>query len=230
MGKAPAFQFYPDDFLRDTLELSLAGRGCWITLLCKMWHSVTPGRISMPMTGYARMFGSTVDQSKAVIDELVGFGICDAETIEREGTAILVLSSRRMLRDVAERAADAERKRRERAGDRNGESPPFVRDLSGECPANVQRSSSSSSSSSSTDLQRWIDSCVREHSKIDPRLVEIAVIETLMRRKGSAQEGRDIKSVRYFDEEIKRMAAASTLGDKSLDALLKRRREQQEKI
>jgi hypothetical protein len=54
----------------------------------------------------------------------------------------------------------------------------------------------SSSLSSSASIQRLIDACVREHLGRDPRLVEIAVLETVLRRQGSANEHRPIKSVR----------------------------------
>jgi hypothetical protein len=84
------------------------------------------------------------------------------------------------------------------------------------------------------DLKRLIAACVREHAAVDERLVEIAVRETLLRRKGSANENEPIKSAKYFVEEIVKLNATSgvggkmPMGDKAIDAMLKRRREQTE--
>jgi 5-methylcytosine-specific restriction endonuclease McrA len=91
---------------------------------------------------------------------------------------------------------------------------------------------SSSSSSSSTSLKRLIATCVREHASVDERLVEIAVLETLIRRKGSANENQPIKSAKYFNEEIVKLQALagkdgkSPMGDQAIEVLLRRRREQ----
>jgi hypothetical protein len=82
------------------------------------------------------------------------------------------------------------------------------------------------------DLKRLIAACVREHAGVDERLVEIAVRETVLRRKGSANENKPIKSAKYFAEEISKLNALSGKGgkepmaDRTIDVLLKRRREQ----
>jgi len=198
MAKAPAFQFYPDDFLRDTLELSVAARGCWITLLCKMWCSVTPGRISWPIVGYARTFGSTVEQAEKLIDELRAFGVCDADT---DGHGNVTLTNRRMFRDGEEREAARIRQSRRRRGLKDEDE----HDLSRDCHADVTPPSSSSDfifslHSSEDDLKRLIDACVRANVGLDARLVEIAVLETLVTwRRG---EARPIRSAAYFQDEI----------------------------
>lgn len=43
-SKAPAFQFYPSDFLSDqnVLAMSMAERGAYITLICLCWKSPIP--------------------------------------------------------------------------------------------------------------------------------------------------------------------------------------------
>lgn len=227
MAKAPADQFYYADFLRDTNELSLAATGAWIKCLCKMWFSVTRGQISMPMPGYARMFGSSVDQAKAVIDELITFGICDADT---DCNANVTLTNRRMHREHVEREANrhrvsAFRERQKTNGDAGS---------NGNCNGDVQDSNalSSSSTSSSTafkSIDSYVHACVDAHPAFDPRLVEIAVLETLIRRKGSLTEDRPIKSIRYFEAEIKQMCSkqgGGALDSKTIDHMLQRRREQ----
>lgn len=83
-------------------------------------------------------------------------------------------------------------------------------------------------------IKRLIATCVREHSELDARLVEIAVLETLIRRKGSANEHEPIKSPKYFNEEIVKLnvnagkSGKMPMGDKAIDVLLKRRRDQVE--
>lgn len=128
MSKAPADQFYYADFLRDTNELSLAAVGGWMKCLCKMWFSVTRGQISMPLSGYARMFGCTVDQAKAVVEEIREFGIGDVVT---EPNGNITLINRRMYREWKEAEANRlrQQKYRERqkeayGGERNGKVTP----------------------------------------------------------------------------------------------------------
>lgn len=103
MSKAPADQFYFSDFLTDTAELSLAATGAWIKSLCKMWFSVTRGRISMPLSGYARLYGCTVDQAKVVIDEIAALGVGDAET---DANGNITLTNRRMYRKATDLEAN----------------------------------------------------------------------------------------------------------------------------
>lgn len=47
-GKAPAFQFYPNDFLSDqnVICMSLQERGAYITLLCLCWQNPLPSDVS----------------------------------------------------------------------------------------------------------------------------------------------------------------------------------------
>ena len=84
-------------FIDDTNELSLAAVGGWLKCLHKMRKSVTRGRISMPIEGYARMFGSSVDQAKRVVDELLDFGTASSEVSESSQNITLI--NRRMYRE-----------------------------------------------------------------------------------------------------------------------------------
>ncbi len=96
MNKAPAYQFYPGDYIQDTRVLSLAARGAWQDLLCFMWRSDERGKLSYPIEGYARLFGASVDETKRVIDELIALNICDS-VMECNGNVTLI--NRRMVRD-----------------------------------------------------------------------------------------------------------------------------------
>jgi hypothetical protein len=71
MGKQPAFQFYPGDWLRDTqLQMvSFHTQGMWINILCRMWDA--------PERGILR---GTVDQ----LAQLIHCKISDLETFLNE--------------------------------------------------------------------------------------------------------------------------------------------------
>ncbi len=216
------FQFFRVDFLCNKRELRLAASRALSGLLFTMHYSVTPGLVSWPISGYAHAFGSTVDQARAVLDELIAFHICDADTEDDER---ITITSRRMVRDSENRAAGAVRSQRYRNRNKETEDPQASRERNGGITHVLL--SSSSSSSSISDLERLIEACVREHVNDDPRLVEIAVIETFMRRRGSAAESVPIKSVKYFEEEIRTMIKNSkNLSSATIDVRLTRRREQ----
>ena len=84
MAKMPAFQFYPGDWIQDTRILSLAAKGAWIDILCALWRSQTRGSLTLPLMGWARLFGCTADQAAAVITGLVDMQICDSHLNGRE--------------------------------------------------------------------------------------------------------------------------------------------------
>jgi len=100
MAKAPAFQFYPADYMRDTRMLSLQARGAWADLLCVMWFSEERGKCNGDVTQMKRLWGVENDTAKAVLDELISCKICDVET-DCNGNVTLV--NRRMVRDEKER-------------------------------------------------------------------------------------------------------------------------------
>ncbi len=151
MNKAPAFQLYVADYMQDTRILSLAAKGAWMDCLCVMWRASTRGEITYPVIGYARIFGCTVEQAAAVIDELVEMQICDRVTHD-DGK--MTLTNRRMKREAKEREAAnhrqknyIDRKRRGNDTDDDGESD-------GEMTSLLQSSSSSSSSKGSGGSSR----------------------------------------------------------------------------
>lgn len=86
------------------------------------------------------------------------------------------------------------------------------------------------SKSPEQDLNQEIDrhmlACVVEHPDIDPRLVKIAVIETLIRRTQSSRELEPIRSTRYFDHEIENLLSQVVelgLCEQTIDVVLKKR-------
>jgi len=111
VGKNPAIQFYVGDWIQDTRSLSLAAKGAWIDMLCLMWRSQTRGKLTDDMVGWARVIGASVEQTEAVIAELVEKRICDTVT-ERNKKVTLIC--RRMYRDYKEKQYHAVRQQRYR--------------------------------------------------------------------------------------------------------------------
>lgn len=109
--KKPAMMFYVADYFQDTRTLSLAARGAWMDFLCVMHRSQNRGTICNSMQGYARILGTSVEQTERVIEELVGEGICDSVT---EHNKNVTLGSRRMMREEKERISNLERQARHR--------------------------------------------------------------------------------------------------------------------
>jgi hypothetical protein len=109
MVSSPTDEFDWDAFMRDTLEASAAATGAWIRCLYKMRLSVTRGRITRPIIGYARLFGTTPEQAQALIGEITGLGIGDAD-IQSNGE--VTLTNRRLYRKYLADKHNAERQAR----------------------------------------------------------------------------------------------------------------------
>jgi len=122
-AKAPAFQFYPGDWIQDTRILTLAAKGAWIDILCALWRSQTRGSLTLPLMGWARLLGSTADQAAAVIGELVDMRVCESnldDDLARrvssgDRKAEVRLESRRMLREEKDRQINVLCQRRHRS-------------------------------------------------------------------------------------------------------------------
>lgn len=133
MGKNPAFQYYPSDFDRDTAAVSLSARGAWITLMNAMWFTQNRGEITLPIVGYARLLGATVEQTVASLNELIEFDVCDAFSEQgreeritalhvTDSNAKITLVNRRMDREEKARKSTSLRVAKFRKANRNGES------------------------------------------------------------------------------------------------------------
>ena len=100
MSKLPFMKFFPDAYVRDTRALSLDARGAWMDLICSMWYSPTRGKITLPLSGFARLFSVSVSRTKVIISEITNLGICESVT---DGNGDVTVSCRRMLREENER-------------------------------------------------------------------------------------------------------------------------------
>ena len=110
--KPPAFQFYVADYIRDTRVLSLAARGAWMDCLCQMWVAPVKGQLTLPVSGFARLFGCTNEQAQVVLSEIVDTGVGERVTL---GDGKVTLTCRRMYRAGRAYAANAARQARYKA-------------------------------------------------------------------------------------------------------------------
>ena len=138
MGKAPAFQFYVADWISDTRHITVAARGAWMDILCTMWRSPEQGVLSMPLSGFARLLGTTNEETVAILNELLEMGVCDRD-VTRDASVTLAyaditptsvtvddvritLISRRMSRDAKSRKLAKDRQLRYRSKKRDATS------------------------------------------------------------------------------------------------------------
>ena len=100
MTKAPAFQFYPNDWMHDLDEHPLEIEGAWIRICCKLWWSEEHGKLTKTITQWARILRATEQATREILlylkDEQIG------DIIFSNNGKVTVMS-RRMLRDEKER-------------------------------------------------------------------------------------------------------------------------------
>lgn len=154
MGKNPAFQFYPGDWLQDTSVLTLEAKGAWIDLLCAMWRSETRGTLNLTIDQYSRLLRVSTGTTKSVLEELMltkcGDVFCANVTLSNAaGNDLVTVSNRRMVREEKERQGNRKRgvkhreKKKTEANDKMQEQP-----YNGPNNENITVPSSSSTSSS----------------------------------------------------------------------------------
>lgn len=99
MGKAPAFQFYPGDWIQDTRILTPLTRGVWIDMLCFMWRSEERGTISGSVDQLARLLSCTRQEIETAINELSVTRNADVTKCND----VVTVTNRRMAREEKER-------------------------------------------------------------------------------------------------------------------------------
>jgi hypothetical protein len=150
-GKAPSFQFYPQDFERDMQILSLAAQGLWSRMLGWM-HFNRPNRgflelpTGEPMTeeDIAAKIGKPLEEVSRCLAEMKRHGVFSMD--ERE-----CIYNRRMVKDtdISKKRAAAAKARAESA-DRNGDGEFCTSKLPAKPEQSTVLSLSSSSSYSSS--------------------------------------------------------------------------------
>jgi uncharacterized protein YdaU (DUF1376 family) len=132
MGKNPAFQWYPNDYLRDTRILSLSSRGAWADMLNYMWYSEERGLLTGTHEQFARMLSCSIPEIENVLNELNVTQVADVTN----SNGVVTVINRRMHREEKERKSTRLRVQKFRNGKCNTDSN-----------ANITPPSSTSSSS-----------------------------------------------------------------------------------
>lgn len=160
MGKMPAFQLYPGDWLRDAVAgCSLEAQGLWLRMMFLMHDSERYGYLVMngsaiPSESIARRCGCTLAQYETLLAELDAAGV----TRRTKEGVIFCLD---LVEAAQSRAQAVERKRKERRSD--PKSATAEKRVSRSChtdvtpdvtPMSHASSSSSSSSTSREDSER----------------------------------------------------------------------------
>lgn len=98
MAKLPYMQFYPADWLLDTLTLRAEARGIWIDILSFMWRAEPrTGVMESTVEGWCKRLRCTDAQFRLVVEEFELERICDV--LRDTCKDIVRFTSRRMVRD-----------------------------------------------------------------------------------------------------------------------------------
>lgn len=153
-NSAPAFQWYPADWMRKTRGLSPAAKGVWIDLICQMWWEDDQCSITGSASKLARVCGCSASELVSAITELKNEKICDVNgEFDGECNGVVTVMSRRMRKDRDNRENTRKRVQRHRN----------VQGKNGKRNGNVTQMFDLSSSSSS---------CTKVHSPPTPQGVE----------------------------------------------------------
>lgn len=155
MAKAPAFQFYTGDWMKDPelRSVSLEARGLWVDLLCLMWESpqrgymVARSLLAFRYDQIARMVGASPETVQRLIEELEAVGVCSRD----DRGAIYC---RRMVRDAQISAKRAENGRKGGSAKAQNAKDLLGKNSSKTLANDLAKASPSSSSSSSTSVVR----------------------------------------------------------------------------
>ncbi len=126
-GKAPADQFYFDDWYRDSAlaACSPSTRGIWFDLLCMMWDSHPRGLLSGTAEAFERWGRCSAEEWTRFIAEAEQYGFCDiikngdnaapchGDVTLRHG--VVTVKNRRMFRKYHERDLARLRQKRHRS-------------------------------------------------------------------------------------------------------------------
>jgi hypothetical protein len=109
MAEPRSEEFDWDAFIGDTLDASAAAVGAWLRCLYRMRRSTERGQLTRNMVGYGRLFGTSPDQAKAIIDEI---RLLEIGEVESQQNGEVTLTNRRMHRKFLADKSNAERQAR----------------------------------------------------------------------------------------------------------------------
>lgn len=113
MGKAPADQFYWNDWLSD-VELQSAcsaTRGIWMNALCRMWFSQTRGELTGTRETLPRILNCTEQEFDRFCDEAQSLSFCYFSVTDNKN---VTLRNRRMFREAKDKELNRLRQQRHR--------------------------------------------------------------------------------------------------------------------
>ena len=124
MGKAPAEQFYWNDWLSDVelQQASACTKGVWINMLCRMWYSNPKGELHGTKASLAKLCICTLEEFDLFLKEAQALLFC---YMSRNANGDVTLRNRRMFRQEKDR--ELGRLRQERFRDKhksNGDITP----------------------------------------------------------------------------------------------------------
>lgn len=106
MAKLPYMQFYPADWIQDTQTLTLQAQGAWITVLCQLWVSDTPGVKTWNRREFTTLlrlsYDEEVEQIVADLSRVAEVSLADKggnEVELFENCVWITIKSRRIVRD-----------------------------------------------------------------------------------------------------------------------------------
>lgn len=219
---SPAYLMYPGDILS-------SGRVAALKPLEELWYRRAidlgwePGGMPADPAEFAGWVGRgcTAESAKKIIDKFYEPHKKDVSMVVQPRQEIERKKFIKKSKERSKAGIESGRKRRERR--RLADEQLFNKDgtktntpipISFPIPIPIPKE----------DFKRLIGMCTRENSKIDPKIVEIGVLYTMLQRNGSTEP---IRSVKYFEPEIKKIAQDSKgMGAETIDAVLERRREQ----
>jgi hypothetical protein len=207
--KIPAFQFYAADWLSDDplQTCSLAAKGLWIQMLCRMHKSPVRGKLMLtenrPMTRehLAMLEGIPFEVLSGCLAELVSHGVVEWEETE-DG---IVYSSRRMLRDEKKRWLCGE------AGRKGGGNPNWKGGAKGRDKQKSKASSSISTSPSTSSSEKYyyqsmpgvdrVWSCIPKDRQTKPATTKAAIGRALERIQEEPNHNQDT-AINYLSSRI----------------------------
>lgn len=99
-------KWYPSDWLVNTRTLTLAAKGAWIDIVTALHDSKTYGKMTLSVEAWARVIGTTPDETGRVLTELGSTRVADVVTL---ANGLVMVGCRRMLREENAREKNRQR-------------------------------------------------------------------------------------------------------------------------
>ena len=156
MGKAPAFQWYPNDFDRDMNGSSPSTVGIWVRFLNQMWWTKPRGRLSGDRCYFLKLGQCTDTEFDVFLKEMT---VSNNANIT-QGNDFITVINRRMFREDKER--EQGRKRQERYQDKRKDNADITPPPSSPSSSSSSKKETSCPKSKTSD-EKTIDMELAEH-------------------------------------------------------------------